>query len=224
MKGVLIDLTGQRFTRLLVIRRVPSKNPSRTQATWECLCDCGAITLSIGTTLRSGESKSCGCLRDERFASLKSDIADLRVGMLVAIEPCERPKGVSKGNYWRCACDCGGEAVVRANAFKYGQIKSCGCLRKRSTFHARRDLTGDRFGRLVAMEKLAAVKQQGHSYRCLCDCGETVVARGKDIASGITTSCGCARSAAIVENAMQSAFNMALVPMRHGDAIARDAA
>lgn len=56
----LIDLTGQRFGRLTVIERVPS---NCNNARWRCLCDCGRETFVLGTTLRRGECKSCGCFR-----------------------------------------------------------------------------------------------------------------------------------------------------------------
>lgn len=58
----LIDLTGQRFGRLTVIEKVPSKT---SNARWKCLCDCGKETTVLGTTLRRGESRSCGCLRSD---------------------------------------------------------------------------------------------------------------------------------------------------------------
>ena len=58
----LIDLTGQRFGRLTVIGRATSKN---TNAIWHCRCDCGKETTVLGTTLRRGESKSCGCFRSD---------------------------------------------------------------------------------------------------------------------------------------------------------------
>ena len=60
----LIDLTGQRFGRLVVAERVSSR-PGCTNARWRCVCDCGNETILLGTTLRRGESKSCGCLRSE---------------------------------------------------------------------------------------------------------------------------------------------------------------
>lgn len=65
----LIDLAGQRFGRLTVIKKVPSKN---TNARWLCLCDCGNATTALGTTLRRGESKSCGCLRSEYWRKAKT--------------------------------------------------------------------------------------------------------------------------------------------------------
>ena len=58
----LIDLTGQRFGRLTVIKRVASKI---NNARWLCRCDCGNESEVLGIVLRRGESKSCGCLRRE---------------------------------------------------------------------------------------------------------------------------------------------------------------
>lgn len=65
----LIDLTGQRFGRLTVIERVASNN---SNARWKCLCDCGKETGVLGTTLRRGESQSCGCIRSEYWRKEKT--------------------------------------------------------------------------------------------------------------------------------------------------------
>ena len=54
-----IDLTGQRFGRLVVIKR--SENIGRYTA-WLCECDCGKEVVVKATYLRSGGTKSCGCL------------------------------------------------------------------------------------------------------------------------------------------------------------------
>lgn len=59
-----IDLTGQRFGRLTVIKRVevPVKKGQRKRIKWLCKCDCGNEKI-IGTdNLRWGGTKSCGCL------------------------------------------------------------------------------------------------------------------------------------------------------------------
>jgi hypothetical protein len=61
----MIDLTGQRFGRLLVLERaLPS--PSQTQAYWRCRCDCGNSTTTDGWSLRRGLTRSCGCLAREK--------------------------------------------------------------------------------------------------------------------------------------------------------------
>lgn len=60
----VIDLTGQRFGRLTVIKRAPNKGHSQ-QASWECLCDCGNTVNVVGYCLRNGDSRSCGCYYKE---------------------------------------------------------------------------------------------------------------------------------------------------------------
>ena len=64
--GAFIDLTGQRFGRLVVVRREGAyAHDNRTNAKWLCRCDCGAEKVVIGMNLRSGNTKSCGCLAIE---------------------------------------------------------------------------------------------------------------------------------------------------------------
>lgn len=58
----IIDMTGQRFGKLTVIEKAAPK-PNAQGACWRCVCDCGNEKLVLGTALRRGENKSCGCLR-----------------------------------------------------------------------------------------------------------------------------------------------------------------
>lgn len=71
--GKLIDLTGQRFGRLVVIERADSHYKSGA-AMWKCQCDCGNITIVAGDNLRTGNTRSCGCLyadeRNNRLATI----------------------------------------------------------------------------------------------------------------------------------------------------------
>ena len=64
------DLTGQRFGRWTVIRRAGSHacnsdGLATTFPLWLCRCDCGNEGIVIGENLKSGKSRSCGCLRSE---------------------------------------------------------------------------------------------------------------------------------------------------------------
>lgn len=56
-----IDLTGLRFGRLHVERQADSLPNQRVY--WLCVCDCGEICVTQAKKLRSGHTKSCGCLR-----------------------------------------------------------------------------------------------------------------------------------------------------------------
>jgi hypothetical protein len=57
-----IDLTGQRFGRLIVISVQTICSP---RTTWLVSCDCGVEKIVLAYQLRSGRTKSCGCLRVE---------------------------------------------------------------------------------------------------------------------------------------------------------------
>lgn len=64
-----LDLAGQKFNRLTVIaearlRRQPSGQVVRY---WECRCKCGAAVEATTGSLRSGATKSCGCLRRDQI-------------------------------------------------------------------------------------------------------------------------------------------------------------
>lgn len=59
--GVVKDLTGQRFGKLVVLERAPSDSKGRT--VWKCRCDCGNQKEIRSTSLLQGLTKSCGCLR-----------------------------------------------------------------------------------------------------------------------------------------------------------------
>lgn len=58
----LKDLIGQRFGRLLVVRRAASRKNGYYRARWECRCDCGNTHVAQGMNLKAGDVRSCGCL------------------------------------------------------------------------------------------------------------------------------------------------------------------
>lgn len=61
--GQFIDLSGQKFGRLTVVKFVGKNNQNR--AIWKCLCDCGNETIARADALKSGDKQSCGCLNSE---------------------------------------------------------------------------------------------------------------------------------------------------------------
>ena len=62
--GKTIDLTGQRFGRLVVVSRATSQRKDRNTF-WTCICDCGKEKIIEAPSLKKGRSKSCGCLQKE---------------------------------------------------------------------------------------------------------------------------------------------------------------
>ncbi len=59
-----IDLTDQRFGRLMVLSRAPNR-PNSKLTRWFCLCDCGKKIIVLAHCLRGGYTRSCKCLANE---------------------------------------------------------------------------------------------------------------------------------------------------------------
>ena len=119
-KGPKIDLTGSRFGRLIAIRN--------EGLAWLCRCDCGNEKWVSGAYLRSGMTKSCGCLRCDRTKSTAIDLTGKQFGKLTVIKRAENPN--DRNAKWLCKCDCGGEIVVYGQSLRTGDTRSCGCLER----------------------------------------------------------------------------------------------
>lgn len=65
--GKFKDLTGQRFGRLVVVKRAEDhvSISGKHYIQWLCKCDCGNESIIIGDSLKCGSTKSCGCLLKE---------------------------------------------------------------------------------------------------------------------------------------------------------------
>jgi len=93
---------------------------------WRCLCECGKEAIVEDGNLTHGRTKSCGCRMRTQI------IAGTRFHRLTAVEEMQSPARERKNAIlWRCRCDCGREAIVRAYDLQNGSRKSCGCLKRR---------------------------------------------------------------------------------------------
>lgn len=72
--GKKIDLTGQRFGRLVVVSESAERRSSEVM--WECKCDCGHVKNVRGLSLRKGITKSCGCLSKEKSKDNDTTVAN----------------------------------------------------------------------------------------------------------------------------------------------------
>lgn len=192
----LIDLTGMKFGRLTVLRQ-SAPIPSTTAAIWACRCECGEITDVASPHLRSGATRSCGCLaRDTHSIRLRNDITGMKFGKLTVIEFSST--GGRSGSMWKCACDCGNSKVVRGSTLRTGHTTSCGCNRKVAggkQAGIKSDIAGKRFGMLTAITEDGRGNGGKIYWRCLCDCGAEKRVRGTDLRHGNTKSCGCQQKA-----------------------------
>lgn len=128
-----IDLTGQRFGRLVVLRQGKSHiYPSgKTRVKWICQCDCGNIIETKGNGLKSGHTKSCGCLNQEKRSQRRIyDLTGKKFGKLTALKRVGTKRFTSKtcAPIWLCRCDCGNYCQVYSKYLICGDTKSCGCL------------------------------------------------------------------------------------------------
>ena len=124
-----IDITGQKFGRWTVTNITDKRTKNRT-IIWHCKCECGNEKDVDGYTLKSGQSKSCGCLNKELAAERcrqgRIDLTGQRFGKLVALYPIySGDKNIH--TKWHCKCDCGNECNIDMGNLRSGKSQSCGC-------------------------------------------------------------------------------------------------
>lgn len=172
----LKDRTGIRYGHLVAIEY-------KGNSKWLCQCDCGKQKIVYGGHLESGHTKSCGCIRPPR-----TNLQGRTFGRLTVLD--------WEGNgKWRCRCECGNEVLVQSDNLKSGNTKSCGCLQKNRASEASYiSLIGNRYGKLVVLERVENNRFGHVCYRCKCDCGGEAVVDAANLRNGNTNSCGCIKS------------------------------
>ena len=165
--GKFIDLTGQRFGRLVVIER--AENDRYKRARWLCRCDCGKNKIINSQGLRRGSAQSCGCLhRQEISIRQLNNITGQRFGRLVVLERAEN--GNHNQTRWKCLCDCGNTTIVLGGNLQSGNTKSCGCLGSELTASGQRTKkhgkTGTRLYRIwhAMRNRCHATSQDNYKY------------------------------------------------------------
>lgn len=69
--SAIVDRTGQQYGRLTVVGHAGTA--SNGDALWRCRCDCGGETQVSASNLRTGHTRSCGCLMRETAAAMGSE-------------------------------------------------------------------------------------------------------------------------------------------------------
>lgn len=116
---------------------------------------------------------------------IATDLTERRFGRLVALR---RVDNDACGNaQWMCKCDCGNTATVRSAFLKRGQMFcSKGCK-----LHYRSDISGNRYGRLIALSVVGKGQKSKAIWRFRCDCGGEVERIADQVIQGNVASCGC---------------------------------
>ncbi len=110
-----------------------------------------------------------------------------RTGMLEVTDATNQRK--NGYTVWRCKCDCGNDRLLDTRTLQRGTIQDCGCMTKVPPGAS--DLTGRRFGKLVAIAPTEQRMYDGIVWRCLCDCDNVAYVSSHQLLSGYTKSCGC---------------------------------
>jgi hypothetical protein len=143
----LIDLTGQKFGRLTVTAR--DVGPSNRRTYWRCQCECGQVKTVEVSHLKSGDVKSCGCLKSEHAlaniangmsrAGVRNKVrqqqrleANTVIGAWTLINEFEKDAQL----WWKVRCVCGTEKSMRQSLLTYKNgSRSCGCQVPKHTTH-----------------------------------------------------------------------------------------
>lgn len=113
------DLTGKKFGKLKVLKLTGERKHGNRM--WECLCDCGNISIVSSSRLNLGKSKSCGCFS---FLDLTGEtFGRLKVGKSLGVKEYGK-------QFFSCQCICGKTKEVYGARLVNGNVKSCGCLKK----------------------------------------------------------------------------------------------
>lgn len=186
--GFKLDLTGKKFGKWTVIKKVPNKTKD-WHTRWLCQCECGTIREVSGGHLTQHVSTSCGCSRKEKGVI---DLTGRKFGRWTVIERVGKDK--NNNILWKCVCDCGTERVNTANRLLSGGSTSCGCLKSEKAHARRENLVGKKFNMLTVLEKAEdhIYPSGAHRprYKCLCDCGREVIVLANALKNGSCKSCG----------------------------------
>lgn len=134
--GKAVDLSGQSFGKLTVVKRAPNSiAPSgQIKAMWFCVCECGNELIVRSQDLKRGHTTSCGCAPKKQKGDGLINLIGERFGKLVVIDRAEDYTYESKGKIttapqWLCQCDCGNKITVQGGNLRSGNTTNCGCDR-----------------------------------------------------------------------------------------------
>lgn len=131
------------------------------------------------------------------------DITGQKFGRLTALKPTENRN--SRGSImWLCKCECGTIKEICIADLRNKGTKSCGCLSREKASQrfkeltkeerskmAMKDITGQRFGKLIAIKPTDKRNGANVIWELICDCGNITYADTGNLGNGSTRSCGC---------------------------------
>lgn len=161
------DITGQRYGRLVALKYV-GKNESG-KVLWDCLCDCGKHKTVVYGNLKSGYTKSCGCLP----SNVETDVMGKKYGKLTPIKSTGKKDG-HNSTIWECQCDCGNISYVSVRNLISEDILSCGCkkieagknMQPKAVECAKKSKKSGRFETNINAKKWNLIAPDGREFVC----------------------------------------------------------
>ena len=134
------NLEGQKFGKLTVLNYVGSNKNGF--GVWHCKCDCGNEKDILGASLKKGETKSCGCLKEETYHGHPIDYYGQRFGFIEPLYPTD-DRSTGKNIIWHCKChNCGNELDIASNNLK--RYISCGCIHSKGEYKIKQILNNNK--------------------------------------------------------------------------------
>lgn len=133
MPKIVTLRAGKRFGKWTLVSPAPMRvaKSGRTEKQWHVRCDCGTEKSLPQAKLRSGETVSCGCSRQDENERTAADLIGRRFARLTVVAEADRwinPKTGKPRRQWLCKCDCGNQMVAMLRRLETGHTRSCGCL------------------------------------------------------------------------------------------------
>lgn len=116
----------------------------------------------------------------------KKDLVGQYFGKLLVKQDSGK-RASNGGIIWTCECECGNIVDIPGGNLtrkKYGQITCGRCIKAE-------DLTGQKFGKLTAIENTGKKTNDKYVWKCLCDCGNYTEVHSANLKNGSVRSCGC---------------------------------
>ena len=171
----LIDLIGQKYGNLTVIGRAPNRGK---HVYWQCKCDCGDIKEIRSQHLREGKIKTCTHCN-----------ANTIVGKTFGNWKVLRATDKKFETYilYECKCIKCGNTTLKTSSFLKQKHKFCDNCRSN-------DISNQRFGNLIAIQRIGSNHNRHSLWKCKCDCGNDIIVTYGHLINGDTKPCGCIKS------------------------------
>lgn len=144
----------------------------------KCQCQCGNVRELSFYNLRSGDVKSCGCMRERKLNLTPGT----KIHHLTVIKMIRRDPG--EPLLFQCQCVCGKVKNINYIYLRSGTVKSCGC--RGQVLNA-----GDQFHHWTVLEEARKDLKGPRYVKCRCQCGKIKEVLFYSLRTGSSKSCGC---------------------------------